>query len=152
MGSGSRCDMCIAIRDSVSGQRVGFNYREAHLTINEKKGTDSLPWGRREHERIKLPLGGWVRDDLLNQGNFDQWFPRSVLIVADAFCQYDFNGRAHWFSLVPGDNISGVILSDEEQRRVYIPLIFTERHDNHFLYWPKLVKSLYPRDPSKCDF
>ena len=142
MGSGIRCDMCIAIRDSITGQRVRFTHRFPYLNVSEKNSQLSLLWGRKEHETIALPLGGWLREDLLERGDFSQYFPKSVRLLSDAFCQYDFYGRAHWFQLVEGDQLACVALRTEKEQRLYLRLILSERHDNHFLYWPKLMKCL----------
>ncbi len=82
--------------------RVYFPNPKAMLPVRQKTGEIMLlPWGRRQEQAGKLPLGGWARLDSIYAGRWDKWFPKAVKLNIKSFMEKDIEGHSHWFDLTP---------------------------------------------------
>jgi len=52
-----------------------------------------LPWGRRQQQAGKLPLGGWARQESIYTGRWDRWLLIPVKLPAISFMETDIEGR-----------------------------------------------------------
>lgn len=134
--------MCGGVRFSTKGKetKVYFPNPQAQLPILLKNMDVVLtPWGRREQQAGKLPLGGWARHDSILAGKWDYANPRPVKIVVDAFMDKDKYKVSHWFTMEPGTYIQGLIARLNNECRVYVVTIepdFKTIHDR----WPRIIK------------
>ena len=133
--------MCGGVQYSYQGEmkRVYFPNPHALLPVRLKNGDISyLPWGRRETQPGRLPLGGWARHQSIQQGVWNKWFPKPVKIIVDQFMEKDKNSESHWFELTKGQWIQGLLASNGDEKRLYVvtitPILQSAIHDR----WPRL--------------
>ncbi len=105
-------------------------------------GAELLPWGRRQKQPGKLPLGGWARLDAIHAGRWDRWFPRPVQLPVHSFMEKDIEGNSHWYDLMAGQFIQGLVARDDAEQRVYIVTIAPERDDTLFERWPRILSGV----------
>ncbi len=105
-------------------------------------GAELLPWGRRQKQPGKLPLGGWARLDAIHAGRWDRWFPCPVKLPVHSFMEKDIEGNSHWYDLMAGQFIQGLVARDDAEQRVYIVTIAPERDDTLFERWPRILSSV----------
>jgi len=121
---------------------VYFPSPKAVLPVRWKSKHHTLiKWGRWHEEEGVLPPGGWARHDSVLKGIWDKYFPKPVLITVDQFMEKDKAGKSHWYPVVAGSYIQGLIASDKDEQRVYVVTITptlegqTNIHDR----WPRIV-------------
>lgn len=120
--------------------KIDFNQSQAKLPVLLKAGGVMwLPWGRRQLQKGQLPLGGWARLESIVEGKWDTFFPKPVKIPVQGFAEVDFEGRAHYFKLVKGQAVQGLLARLDQELRVYIVTITPERSDAVFARWPKII-------------
>ncbi len=121
-------------------RRVDFNQSKAKLPVLLKAGGVMwLPWGRHQLHKGELPLGGWARLETIAEGKWDAFFPKPIKIPVQGFSEVDFEGRAHYFKLVKGQAVQGLLARRDQELRVYIVTITPERSDAAFARWPKII-------------
>ena len=98
-------------------------------------------WGRRKQQPGRLPLGGWARLDSIHSGRWDRWFPRPVKIRVLAFMEKDIEGSSHWFDLVEGQWIQGLLAHDGDQQRIYVVTIKPEMEGAVHDRWPRILSA-----------
>ena len=108
--------------------------------LNKQGGAILLPWGRRERQVGRLPLGGWARHESVKSGMWDRFFPKAVKIPLLGFMEKDYEGKSHWFDLVDGQFVQGLVASMEKEQRIYVVTVVPNRidmtiHDR----WPRVV-------------
>ena len=122
--------------------RVFFPNPAATLPVRCRGGSVVLlPWGRRQSQQGKLPLGGWARLDSIYAGRWDRWFPKPVMLPIQSFMEQDHEGRAHWFDIVSGSYIQGLVAREGHEQRVYVVTIVPEAEDAMYARWPRSVWS-----------
>ncbi|MCF6766678.1 hypothetical protein L3V82_12960 [Thiotrichales bacterium 19S3-7] len=84
---------------------------------------EQFTWGRRKEQQGFLPLGGWARQESLDRGIWDKWFPKPVPLLINEFMEKDNDRTSHWFSVVKGKYIQGIIARCESETRVYVVTI-----------------------------
>lgn len=134
--------MCQAIFYPEAHQtlKIDFNQQQAKLPVLLKAGGVMwLPWGRRQLQKGGLPLGGWARLESIEEGKWDEFFPKPVKIPVHGFSEVDFEGRSHYFKLVKQQSIQGLLARLDQELRVYIVTITPERCDAVFARWPKVI-------------
>lgn len=134
--------MCEAVYFLREGQefRLFFAYPRATLPVRMRSGeTVLLPWGRRQDQIGKLPLGGWARLDSIHAGRWDRWFPIPVKLPVAGFMEKDLEGRSRWYELTRGQCIQGLVACDKYEQRVYVVTLEPERDDALHTRWPKLL-------------
>lgn len=134
--------MCGGVYYSINDQdvRVYFPNPKAMLPVLKKNGElQQLPWGRRNGQQGKLPLGGWARLESIYQGRWDRWFPTPVKIPIRSFMEKDLEGVSHWFDLVNGQFIQGLIARNGNEQRLYIVTITPEMDEAVHERWPRVV-------------
>jgi len=134
--------MCGGVYYFQSGQmvRVFFPNPKATLPVKTREGdTTLLPWGRRQGQSGKLPLGGWARLDAIYAGRWDHWFPVPVKLAVGGFMEKDLEGHSHWYDLTRGQWIQGLVARDNHERRVYVVTVVPECEDAVHERWPRIV-------------
>lgn len=122
--------------------RAYFPNPKAMLPARTRSGdTLLLPWGRRQNQAGKLPLGGWARLDSIYAGRWDRWLPKPVKLELKSFMEKDIEGHSHWFDLTAGQYIQGLIARDGSEQRIYIVTITPEMSDAVHERWPRIVCS-----------
>lgn len=120
--------------------RVFFPNPKATLPVRTRDGEiQLLPWGRRQHQVGKLPLGGWARLDSIYGGRWDRWFPRAVKLPIHSFMEKDIENKSHWYELTKGQWIQGLVARDNQEQRVYVVTIEPERDDAVHDRWPRIL-------------
>ena len=124
-------------------QRMYFPNPKAVLPIRTRAGeVQLLPWGRRQQQAGKLPLGGWARLDAIHAGRWDRWFPRPVKLPVHSFMEKDIAGNSHWYDLMAGQFIQGLVARNDAERRVYIVTITPEMSDAVHERWPRIISAV----------
>lgn len=134
--------MCGGVLYLLDGRtvRTYFPNPKAQLPVVQRSGGSvAAPWGRRKQQPGKLPLGGWARLDSIHSGRWDRWFPRPVKIRVLAFMEKDIEGASHWFDLVEGQWIQGLLAHDGREQRVYVVTIKPEMERAVHDRWPRIL-------------
>lgn len=123
-------------------RRMFFPNPNAVLPVLKKDGSQILmPWGRRQDQPGKLPMGGWARLESVYGGIWDKYFAKPVKIPVLAFMEKDLEGRSHWYDLQKGQYIQGLIARDGNERRLYVVTIEPEPEDMQIhSRWPRVVQ------------
>lgn len=120
--------------------RVYFQNPKGMLPAKTRKGECILlPWGRRQNQQGKLPIGGWARLDSIYAGRWDRFFPKPAKLCIKSFMEKDIEGHSHWFDLTAGQYIQGLIARDGTERRIYIVTITPEMSEDTYERWPKII-------------
>lgn len=146
--------MCIAIRykipsaDAVIERVTTFREPHAKLPIKLKhKGHKMLAWGRRIHEAGNLPLGACVFLEQIQAGDWNEFFPKPVIILAQAFIGRDIEGENHWHDLVRGNYLQGVVARYVNELRIYVVTIRPQLPNAIYEHWPRIITAANPLDP-----
>lgn len=134
--------MCGGVYYSHKGQeiKVFFPNPKATLPVKTRDGNHQLlPWGRRQHQIGKLPLGGWARLDSVYAGRWDRWFPRPVKLQVQGFMEKDIENRSHWYELTKGQWIQGLVARYNQEQRLYVVTVEPEREDAVHDRWPRIL-------------
>ena len=127
---------------SFEGQeiRVFFPNPRATLPVRTHDGeVVLLPWGRRQGQVGKLPLGGWARLDAIYAGRWDRWFPVPVKLPISAFMEKDIEGRSHWYEIMKGQWLQGLVARDKYEQRIYVVTVTPESEDAVHERWPRIM-------------
>lgn len=98
-----------------------------------------VTWGRRQHENSEMPLGGWSRLSAIHDGKWSQYIPKPVRLPITKFMKTDYEGRVHWYEVVKGQLLQGLLAREDEEYRVYIVTIVPELLDICHDRWPRIV-------------
>jgi len=131
--------MCLALSYSYEKKIfiTHFTDDDATVLIKTNKGLlQTIKWGRRLDEKGKLPLGGWISQELKAKGIYDKFFPKEVKICAIKFMEQDVQGRCVWSDITAGWYLQGLLLQERDERRVYLVTFTPEKHDTPFTRWP----------------
>jgi hypothetical protein len=134
--------MCSGVYYSHKGRevRVFFPHPKATLPVKTRGGDLLLlPWGRRQRQVGRLPLGGWARLETVYAGRWDRWFPRAVKLPVQGFMERDMEGRSHWYELTKGQWIQGLVARDNQEQRLYVVTVEPEREDAMHERWPRIL-------------
>ena len=119
---------------------VYFPNPKASLPVKKKNGEQSLVlWGRRNNQEGSLPIGGWARLDSIHQGRWDKYFPKPVKIPALKFMEKDLMGVSHWFDVIEGQWIQGLLAQHGQEERVYVVTIAPEHEAAIHERWPRIL-------------
>lgn len=124
-------------------RRMFFPNPNAVLPVLKKDGSQILmPWGRRQDQPGKLPMGGWAKIESIYAGVWDKYFAKPVKIPVLAFMEKDLAGRSHWYDLQKGQFIQGLIARDGNERRLYVVTIEPEP-DDMLIHsrWPRVIQN-----------
>lgn len=120
--------------------RVYFPNPKAKLpVITKESDTKLILWGRRKGQSGKLPLGGWARLDSIHAGIWDRWFPKPVKIPVQSFMEKDHEGKSHWFDLVKGQWVQGLVAVEKQEQRLYVVTIEPELEHSIHDRWPRVM-------------
>lgn len=121
-------------------KRVYFPNPKAMLPVRTRQGTvEFLPWGRRKGQAGTLPPGGWARLDAIQRGRWDAWFPIPVKLPIISFMEKDIEGNSHWFDLIRGQFIQGLVARQAGKRLVYVVTVTPEMPDAVHERWPRIL-------------
>lgn len=123
--------------------KVYFPNPKAVLPVRPANGElELIPWGRRREEPGTTPKGGWAREDSLKKGLWEKYFPRYVVIEVSAFMEKDTHRYSHWYPLVKGQGIQGIVVKDGQLNRVYVVTIAPEDDAHREIHdrWPLIVQ------------
>lgn len=91
-----------------------------------------LPWGRREAQSGRLPMGGWAQLQLIHRGVWAKWNPLSVLLNVYGWMEKNYDSNLHWYAPAHEDLIQGLSAdADDEQRLLVmteVPLVLPGKH------------------------
>jgi len=131
--------MCGGVRFVSNNKEIKtyFPNPQAQLPILLKDYSVTLqPWGRREQQQGRLPLGGWARHESILAGKWDYTNPKPVKIAVEAFMEKDNNKVSHWFNVESGTYIQGLLARLDDECRIYVVTIEPDF---------KVIHSRYPR-------
>ena len=134
--------MCGAISYEDNGELVNvyFPNPRATLPVLTKQGQwVMLPWGRRKTQTGNLPMGGWARLESIHQGRWNQYFAKPIKLVASAFMEKDIEGVSHWYPVIQGQYLQGLLARYDNERRVYVVTITPKRADALHERWPRII-------------
>ena len=121
---------------------VYFPNPKAVLPVRQKDGVHQLiTWGRRREEPGNLPKGGWARHESVLNGVWDKYFPTPVLIDVSNFMEKDYKKNSHWYQVVKGQAIQGLLARDGDEIRVYVVTVTPESDEQEQIHdrWPRIV-------------
>lgn len=134
--------MCQTIyyREQHRMRKIAFREDHAKIPVQLKKGGIIwLPWGRHQQELGQLPMGGWAPLDAILAGKWDEFMPKPIKIPIEGFDEEDIAGQPHYFKLVDGQFIQGLLGRVDKELRAYIVTIQPTRRESIFGRWPKIV-------------
>ena len=134
--------MCGGVLYQYKGQdvRTFFPNPRSTLPVKTRSGEiQLLPWGRRQNQIGKLPLGGWARLESVYAGRWDRWFPKPVKLQVAGFMEKDIEGHSHWYELTRGQWIQGLVARVQHEQRIYVVTIEPEREDAVHERWPRIL-------------
>ena len=125
-------------------RRMYFHNPLATLPIITKTNNVILmPWGRRRQQEGNLPLGGWARLETIYKKRWDRWQPQPVKIPVKSFMEKSHDGSNHWFDLIKGQCLQGLVASYKYERRVYVVTIEPEQENAWYYRWPRIINQGY---------
>ena len=125
-------------------RRIYFHNPTATLPIITKTNNVILmPWGRRKQQQGALPLGGWARLEMIYKGQWDRWQPQPVKIPVKSFMEKSHDGSNHWFDLIKGQYLQGLVANNKYERRVYVVTIEPEQENAWYYRWPRIINQGY---------
>lgn len=131
---------CFENRDN----RIYFHNPKATLpVITKSKNVIRIPWGRRKQQKGMLPLGGWARLEAIYKGQWDRWQPQPVKIPVKAFMEKSYDGSNHWFDLIKGQCLQGLVANYKHEKRVYVVTIEPEQENAWYYRWPRIIDQEY---------
>ncbi|MDF2866575.1 MAG: hypothetical protein K0S11_45 [Gammaproteobacteria bacterium] len=132
---------------------IKFNYQERELSfyfpnpksllpVLKKDGSIGLlPWGRREKQPGKLPLGGWARLESIKKSTWDKYQAKPAKLAIKHFMEKDKEGISHWFNLAEDEYIQGLVARYGDELRVYIVTVEAEANQHLHKRWPRIIKN-----------
>jgi putative SOS response-associated peptidase YedK len=128
------------------GWTVYFPGSKAALPVLKRDGdVEWVTWGKRREEPDKFfASGGWARLDSIDEGKWQRFHPRPVLIPVQSFMEKDHERQSHWFDVPAGQAIQGLLANHQDQMRVYVVTIDTPA-EYHWIHdrWPRLVETTH---------
>lgn len=134
--------MCFAINYLYQDKRIIHYFPQPYAELPVKKRDGSLillPWGRRQHQAGNLPLGGWAWLDSIEAGKWDGFFPRPVKLAVQCFMERDIEDKGHWFEIVKGQCIQGLVARYDQEVRVYVVSQAIKGEEAIFPRWPRIL-------------
>lgn len=120
-------------------RRVYFPNPQAQLPVRCKgAAVQEVTWGRRKEQAGVLPQGGWARLDSVKAGAWQRYHPRPVKIIVQGFMEKDLAGVSHWFAVLSGQYIQGLLAYDGSLARVYVVTVKAKDGAVHSR-WPRLL-------------
>ena len=125
-------------------KRIYFHNPTATLPVIKKNDNIiMIPWGRRQKQKGILPLGGWARLESIYKGQWDRWQPQPVKIPIKAFMEKSHDGANHWFDLIKGQCLQGLVAHNQYEQRIYIVTIEPEQENAWYYRWPRIMNLNY---------
>jgi hypothetical protein len=122
---------------------VYFANPKAMLPVKLTNGEIKLfPWGRRKTQDGALPMGGWARLQSIYQGHWNEYIPKPVRLPVIKFMENDFEGNTHWYDVMLGQWIQGLLARENNEMRIYIVTITPELHTSCHNRWPRLITGI----------
>lgn len=134
--------MCGGVIFQYKGELIKTYFPNPKSTLPvllENGEIELYPWGRRKEQKGLLPAGGWARQESLENGIWDKFFPKPVALLINEFMEKDNERNSHWFSVTNGKYIQGIIARNDSETRVYVVTIEPPRDAIHNR-WP-LIKN-----------
>jgi len=120
--------------------KVHFPNPKAMLPVKqEDDGCTLLPWGRRQQQSGRLPLGGWARLESIHSGRWDKWYPIPVKLLVNRFMEKDAAGNSHWFDLTKDEYLQGLVARTGDEQRVYVVTVVPEMDKAIHPRWPRIL-------------
>jgi hypothetical protein len=134
--------MCGGVIFEYQGQllTIYFPNPKAVLPVKLANGQcELLSWGRRQGQAGTLPLGGWARLESIQQGSWQRYFPKPVKLPILKFMEKDIVSNSHWFDIMEGNWIQGLLVQTAQERRVYVVTIEPQMSDAVHTRWPRIL-------------
>ena len=134
--------MCGAISFEDNGELVNVyfpNPRAMLPVLTKQQERVKLPWGRRKNQTGNLPMGGWARLDSIHQGRWNKYFAKPVKLAVSAFMEKDIEGTPHWYPIIKGQYLQGLLAQYGGERRIYVVTITPQREDSLHERWPRII-------------
>ncbi|MDD2717821.1 MAG: hypothetical protein PHW04_18190 [Candidatus Wallbacteria bacterium] len=119
--------MCVAMvfvnRKSGREYRSFFTDPGSRIVYLERGNAGLASWGIRstlEHPELKLPVGGWAREESIAKGTWKKYHPEEVLIPAVKFLERDWQKKIHLFELSDRESIKGLLVREGSLAVVYV--------------------------------
>ena len=77
----------------------------------------------------------------MQAGRWDAFQPKPVKIAVHEFMEHDVMGNAHWFKVMPGQYLQGMLARHGQQMRVYVIELNCNAEDTFFERWPRIVNA-----------
>ena len=120
--------------------KIYFPNPKGCLPVRKKNGQyELIAWGRRKTQIGELPVGGWARLESIEKGVWDKWMPKPVKIIVQRFMEKDMEGQSHWFELMPGQHIQGLLAHSKNETRIYVVTVIPELPDAIHDRWPRIM-------------
>jgi len=121
-------------------QTVYFANPKALLPVRMANGQiKRIAWGRRQVQVGELPLGGWAALTAIYQGKWNSYQPKPIQLPILKFMEKDFEGNTHWYDVVSGLWIQGLMARESNESRIYIVTITPESHTTYHNRWPRIM-------------
>jgi hypothetical protein len=117
-------------------------FSRSHAKLPVKLANDEIKlvtWGRRQQENSEMPMGGWARLEAIHDGKWSLYLPKPVRLPITKFMKTDYEGSVHWYEVVTGQWIQGLLAREQDEYRVYIVTIVPELLDVCYNRWPRIV-------------
>jgi hypothetical protein len=137
--------MCGGVFYSYQTKNIITYFTQATAQLPALTKTDKtvlLPWGRRTKQIGQLPLGGWLQYETLNNGIYDEYFPKLVRLPLLKFMQSDIEDMKQWFDVTAGQYVQGVVLQHDKEQRAYIVVITPTQRTSAYERWPKIISQV----------
>jgi len=123
------------------GCGVYFSNYQAKLPVKTKLTESSklVTWGRRKHEKGRLPFGSCVSFSELHSEVWSAWFPKTVIIPASSFIEQDIEGQSKCFNLTKGKWVQALLVKSNRERRVYVVTVRPSIENCMFERWPRIL-------------
>ena len=134
--------MCGGVSFQAAGQiiKTFFPNPKARLPVLGRDGDIIMvPWGRRDNQPGSSPQGGWARLESIREGRWERYHPQPVKIAVDTFMEKDSSGISHWFEVLPGHYIQGLIAKDAGFTRLYVVTTQDEKSCHTSGRWPRVI-------------
>ena len=74
---------------------------------------------------------------------WDRWQPLPVKIPVKSFMEKSHDGANHWFDLVKGQCLQGLVARNNHEQRVYVVTIEPEQENAWYYRWPRIINQNY---------
>jgi len=101
--------------------------------------TQLLPWGRHKSQPGQLFLGSYIHLNTIYSGNLNKFQPKSVKLPISSFMVLDYENKPHWYEVIKGQYLQGLVAVKGNEQRVYIVVIDPDNELEYYPVWPRII-------------